>query len=154
MTILILAAIGILALLAELVLPGGILGVAGGICLVIASVMSYLEWGFGIGTAVTVGLFISSLVIFQLWMKYFHKLPGTRELVLSETIATGTSSPDTLDLSGRRGTALTDLAPSGRASCEGEDQRIDVVAESLAITKGSEIVYLHRNGPSWVVRSA
>lgn len=149
-TIILLVVFGILALIAEMVLPGGILGVAGGLCLLSAAVMSYAEWGFAVGSVVSIGLFVLSLLIFQFWMKYFHVLPGTRKLVLRGSIDQGDAQPDQSPLQGRRGAAITDIAPSGKASVD--DQRFDVVAESLAIPRGSEVEFVKRSGPSWVVR--
>ena len=104
------------------------------------------------GSVISVGLFVLSLLIFQLWMKYFHLLPGTRKLVLQGSIDQGAAQEDQSTLEGRRGAALTDIAPSGKASID--DQRFDVVAESLAIPKGSEVEFVRRSGPSWVVRQA
>ena len=48
--ILILCVVGILAVLAELVLPGGILGVVGALCLVGAVIATYLAYGATAGT--------------------------------------------------------------------------------------------------------
>ena len=126
-TIILLAVFGILALIAEMVLPGGILGVAGGLCLLAAAIMSYVEWGFVVGSVVSVGLFVISLLIFQLWMKYFHLLPGTRKLVLQGSIDQGDAQPCQEAIEGRKGAALTDIAPSGKALID--DQRFDVVSE-------------------------
>ena len=150
-TILILALFGIVAILLELVLPGGVLGVAGGLCLVAASALSFIEFGFSAGLAITIGLGVLALLLFRLWMKYFHRLPGTRQLVLLGKNSRGDARPEgDAALAGKVGTALTEIAPSGKAVCD--DERFDVIAESNAIPKGSPVAFIRRSGPGWVVR--
>ncbi len=152
-TIVILAVFGIVALLLEMVLPGGVLGVAGGLCLVASAILCFVEFGFWAGFAASVGIVVLGFSLAWGWMKFFHRLPGTRNLVLHGRIAGGDSrTPDTESPAGRTGTALTEIAPSGRAALE--DQRFDVLAESTAIPKGAAVTFVRRTGPGWVVRIA
>ncbi|MCB1064125.1 MAG: hypothetical protein KDN20_14545, partial [Verrucomicrobiae bacterium] len=80
-TILILAGFGIVALVVELVVPGGILGVAGMLCLIAAAIMSFVEYGFVVGFLVSMAIGLLAFSVVWLWMRYFHRLPGTRELI-------------------------------------------------------------------------
>ena len=80
-TILVLVAFGILAILAELVLPAGILGVAGALGLMAAVVQIFNEYGTVIGLAAFAVLLVFGFTVFWFWMKYFHRLPFTRNMV-------------------------------------------------------------------------
>jgi len=83
-------------------------------------------------------------------------LPGTifyRKMVLEtvESAEEGYASPGTNhDILGARGTALSDLRPSGKALIKG--RRIDVVTEGDYIPKGSEIEVTEVHGARVLVR--
>ena len=130
-TILILAGFGIVALVVELVVPGGILGVAGMLCLIAAAIMSFVEYGFVVGFLVSMAIGLLAFSVVWLWMRYFHRLPGTRELILQNQHSQGDAQPDTASLVGEVGEALTEISPSGRAICG--TTRYDVIAESTAL---------------------
>ncbi len=152
-TILILALFGVIAISLELVLPGGILGVAGGLFLLTSAVLCFVEFGFLAGFLASLAIGLFAFGMFWLWMRHFHQLPGARELILTDHSASG----DSLDsgeshTSGHTGTALTDIAPSGKALLD--DRKIDVITESTAIAKGSPVRFIRRSGASWVVRAA
>ncbi len=153
--ILVLSVIGIVAILLELVLPGGILGILGGMALIAAAIKVFVGYGATAGAIYTVGSVAIIVVVFLLWMKYFDRLPFAKNLILRDAVSgedgTGQKSVGTdPNLLGKRGITLTDLLPSGRARIEG--QRHDVVAESGAIDKDTEIEVVALN-PIPVVRS-
>lgn len=150
--ILVLAFVGIAALLAEIVLPGGILGIVGALCLLAAVVVTYLEYGALAGTGALALVVVLGVVCLGLWMRLFHRLPLTRSLVLRESIGGPKTDPERNSLVGRRGVALTDLVPSGRAEIGGE--KLDVVAEGAAVVRGEAILVVAERGPSLVVRRA
>lgn len=150
----ILTIIGIVAILLELVVPGGVLGVMGGIALVIACVKTFALFGATAGLIFSVILLIVTFVVFALWMKYFHKLPFAKNLILNDAVGgvDGSGEKSLLtdpSMIGKRGITETDLQPSGRARIDGV--RHDVMAESGAIAKGSEIEVIALN-PFPVVR--
>jgi membrane-bound serine protease (ClpP class) len=149
-TILILAVVGILAVLAELVLPGGLLGVIGSLCLLGAVIATYVEYGATAGTIALAVLVAIGFIALTLWMKFFHRLPFTRQLVLHDEAGVDHEREDRPSLVGQKGTALTDLYPSGKASI-GED-KIDVLSEGALIAKGSLIEVVEERGPSIIVR--
>ena len=147
--IVILAAIGIVAILAELLLPGGILGIAGMLCLLGAVVMTFVEYGPTAGTGAVVLLFLFGFATLGWWMKFFHKLPVTRNLILHD--ASGEREAKEEDsLVGKKGTALTDLMPSGRALVDGK--KLDVMSESGAVRKDALLEVVAVRGPSVFVR--
>ena len=151
-TILILTVAGVAALLIELVVPGGIVGIAGGICLVIAAVLCHYEYGFWAGFAYSVAVGCLGLGIIGWWMRQFHRLPFTRELILKEPGSAGGPGSAFPDLAGETAVALTDLCPSGRVLLHGSE-KLDAVAESHAIARGETVRLIRRSGPAWVVRA-
>jgi membrane-bound serine protease (ClpP class) len=148
--ILLLSALGIAALLAEIVLPGGILGAIGGVCLLGAVVLAYLGYGPVAGGAAFAALLLLALACLGLWMRLFNRIPFTRRLVLDESIDGRAVAEAPTSLVGRHGVALTDLVPSGRAEIDGT--RRDVVAEGSAVARGDAIIIIAERGPSLVVR--
>lgn len=149
-TILLLAVFGILALIAELVLPGGVLGVAGVGCLVAAVILTFVEYGAGPGIAALFALAVTCVATLSLWMRHFHRLPLTRKLILEDEIAPGGHGKESGASVGRTGTALTDLRPSGKVEIDGE--RRDASAESQTIVKGAAIEVVDDRGHYLVVR--
>ncbi len=149
-TILILSVIGIIAVLAELVLPGGILGVIGALCLVAAVITTFAAYGATAGIIALAAVVVIGLMTLRVWMRSFHRLPFTKRLVLNETVGIGESLPVRGALAGETGTSLTELMPSGRAEINGE--KFDVMAEGPAIRRGAPIVVVESRGPSVVVR--
>ncbi len=151
-TILILSVVGISALLAEIVLPGGILGTIGGLCLVGAVVATYLEYGPVAGGVAFFLLLAVGVAALAVWMRMFDRLPLLKKLVLRDSIATPTAATPQETLVGSCGLALTDLVPSGRADIAGTKR--DVVSEGPAVAKGDAVVVVAERGPSLVVRKA
>lgn len=148
--ILILCVVGILAVLAELVLPGGILGVVGALCLVGAVIATYLAYGATAGTIALAIVVLVGMATLSLWMRLFHRLPFTKQLVLGEAVGVDGGMRKRQDMTGRTGRALTDLMPSGRGDFDGE--KIDVVAEGPSIRRDARIEIVETRGPSIIVR--
>lgn len=149
-TILILSVIGIIAVIAELVLPGGILGVIGAICLLGAVVATFVSYGATAGTIALAAVVAIGMLTLRIWMRYFHRLPLTKQLVLNETVGVNDNLAGRNHLVGKHGVTLTELMPSGRAEIDGE--KLDVMAEGAAIRRGASIVVVETRGPSVMVR--
>ncbi len=148
--ILILCVVGIVAVLAELVLPGGILGVVGALCLVGAVIATYLGYGGVAGTIALAIVVLAGMATLSLWMRLFHRLPFTKQLVLDDSVGVDAEMRKKQDMTGRAGRALTDLMPSGRGEFDGE--KIDVVAEGPSIRRDARIEIVETRGPSIIVR--
>ncbi|MDF1849272.1 MAG: NfeD family protein [Verrucomicrobiales bacterium] len=148
--ILILSALGIAIILAELVLPGGILGILGALCLITAVILTFVEFGPTAGTISVVILFAFFLLTLGWWMKSFHRLPLTRKLILKSESGKEDPGAGSESLIGRIGTTLTDLFPSGHALID--DEKYDVMAEAESIPKDAKIEVVAERGPSLIVR--
>lgn len=148
-TILILAIAGIVLILFEMVLPGGILGVIGTICLIAVVVMTFVNYGTGPGLAAFGGLVVFGGVAMWAWMRYFDRLPFTKTLILRETAGKVDGAAERQSLVGATGEALTDLMPSGRAQLG--ETRVDVISKSGPIDKGAKLEVVDVQGPSVIV---
>jgi len=146
-TILLLAGAGLALLLAEVFLPGGILGIVGGLLLLSAVALGYVNFGFVTGTIFFVGVLAVAGLGFAGWMAWFPRLPVGRQFILSKAIAGERPSPSLL---AREGVALTMLRPAGTAKIDG--RRVDVVSESDFIEEGSAILVVAVEGNRVVVR--
>ena len=149
-TIIVLSIVGILAVIAELVLPGGILGIIGMLCLLGAVGMTFAEFGMTAGTIAVAALFAFGLATLNIWMKYFHKLPLTRSLILNDETGRDKKRDSLQNMMGQIGTTVTDITPSGHAIIDGK--KIDVMTEGPSIPKGSQVEITATRGPSIIVR--
>ncbi|MDX2193467.1 MAG: NfeD family protein [Gemmatimonadales bacterium] len=159
---LILLGVGLLALVLELfVLPGfgiaGLIGIAsitGAVILAMtgpAPAMGELMQAVGIlGVSLlfTLGVFIA-------WLRHLPNSDRFRRALLLDTARAEDGFVAALpraDLVGRRGTAVTDLRPSGAATVEGE--RLDVVTEGEYVSNGAAVEVVRSEGYRHVVRAA
>ena len=149
-TILILCAVGILAALAELVLPGGPLGIVAGFCLLGAVIATFVSYGATAGTIALGILVVAGLITLNLWMRLFHRLPFTKQLILNDAVGVDQGLQDRQTMTGRKGLAVTDLFPSGRGDFDGE--KIDIVTEGPSIKRGAKVEIVETRGPSIIVR--
>lgn len=148
--ILVLSVLGIGAILAELVLPGGLLGALGAILLIAAVVITFLEFGATAGIIATVILLIIGFSTLGWWMKFFHKLPVTRKLILEDASGSDPKREDREQIVGQTGVTLTDLTPSGHARIG--DRKLDVMTEAASIPRGTTVEVVAMRGPSIIVR--
>ncbi len=142
-TIILLAVFGIVAILLEFVLPGGILGLAGAGCMVAAVGLTFAHYGALAGGIALVAILIFFGVALSIWMSQFHRLPITKLMVLKSKVGGdqgnggSITAADGGSLVGQTGTTLTDLLPSGKATIGGA--KYDVVSETGPIEKGTEV---------------
>lgn len=142
---------GFALIAAEIVLPGMVAGAMGFICLVIATVQAFSEWGMAVGFYIIVGEVILFTIGTALWIRYFPDSPFGRMVSLSKTAPPQQSfSKSHQHLLGKTGEALTSLHPSGIAKIEGE--RVDVVTEGSLINKGTTVNVVKVEGSRIVVR--
>jgi len=158
--ILLAAGAGLIAL-EVFVIPGfGVAGLAGGVTVMTALMLSMLGSYPTVSEVISaLGIIaVSILVVGALAYAVLRHLPFSRAMsgVLLDRATTQEagylSAPDRPDLEGRIGEALTDLRPSGTASIDGE--RIDVVTEGPWVEKGDSVVVLRAESYRHVVRKA
>ena len=150
--LLFLAGIGLL--IAELFVPGGILGILGGVAMVAGIIMAGADPAW---MAISV---ITALVITILGMVIMMKFFGKRLHLLNRIVlrdATDTesgyvSNANRLELIGRKARTVTALRPSGTAEIDGEF--LDVVSEGRFIGKDQQVKITKVEGSRIVVREA
>ncbi|WP_236823179.1 NfeD family protein [Bhargavaea massiliensis] len=150
--LLFLAGVGLL--IAELFVPGGILGILGGVAMVAGIILAGADPAW---MAVSV---ITALVITILGMVIMMKFFGKRLHLLNRIVlrdATDTesgyvSSANRLELIGRTARTVTPLRPSGTAELDGE--YLDVVSEGRFIGRDQKVKITKVEGSRIVVREA
>lgn len=149
--IFLLAGVGFLLLLIEVFVPGGVLGVLGGLLLVAAIVLGYVQFGWEAGSILLVGLGGTALTGFTIWMSFFPRTAAGRRFMLSKTLVAGSGSPPgDHGLAGWEGVAVTPLRPAGKALIDG--RRLDVIAESEFLDAETPVVVVSVDGTRVVVR--
>lgn len=120
--IILLFAVGLVLLAVEVIVPGGILGVAGSLLLLGASVLSFAEFGTTGGAFVlAASVFLSSLTVCaELWI--FRRTAVGKKAFL-DTAITGQASAfreQARILIGKDGESMTMLSPSGYVRVDGK----------------------------------
>lgn len=144
--------IGIVLVLLEVFLPGGIIGLLG-----FAAIVGSLFLASDDPVHMTISLLIAvtlSILVFILFVKVLGKKMNLfKKFILTDATKTEqgyVSSPNRLELLGVEGLAITDLRPSGTALVN--DERIDVVTEGSFISKQTPIKVVKVEGSRIVVR--
>lgn len=140
--------VGILLLISEIFLPGMIAGLAGLICIGLAVALSFRDFGSTMGGLVLVGVSLSLVAGFGLWLRYFPESSLAKPFVSQSEIGDiGTNRPE---LVGKEGVTLTPLYPSGTAIIN--ERHVDVVTEGEAVEKDELVKVVLVEGMRVVVR--
>ena len=125
----------------EIFLPGGVLAVVGGLLLLVASALTYQEYGLVWAAALPFFGLILALVMFFLEIKLISHTRFGRQLSLKTAISAKLNPKKDPDLVGKKGVTLTVLAPSGKVEVEGSPY-----------TASAEEGYLEKGVPVQVLR--
>ena len=144
--------IGFIMLVLELFVPGGIVGIIGGVLIIISLLFagaSVMHMAYSI----IIAMFIAMIGMVIL-MKFFgKKLHVFNKLVLRDATTTEegyVSNTNRVELIGRIGEAVTPLRPAGVIIVDYE--RIDAVSEGNNIDKGKQVEVIKVEGSRIVVR--
>ncbi|WP_243290716.1 nodulation protein NfeD [Bacillus sp. FJAT-47783] len=143
---------GILLIIVEFFIPGGIAGLLGAVAIIISLFfasgdISQMAISLVIAVVAAVSIFILMTKVFGKRMKFFRKI------VLSDQTTTEkgyVSNASRTELLGQVGMALTTLRPAGTALFG--DERLDVVTEGGYIEKGKKVKVIKTEGSRIVVR--
>src|SRR5688572_23390075 len=141
--------LGTVLMFLETLLPGLIAGIIGFICLLAAVVLGYRDFGYQTGTFILAGVLVGLLIGAWCWLKFFPESRIAKKFISQHTV--GDLGVDRPELLNGTGVALTSLRPSGTATING--QRVDVVAESGLIERGTNIKVVAVEGLRVVVRA-
>ncbi|MGF1656130.1 MAG: NfeD family protein [Verrucomicrobiales bacterium] len=153
-TLVILTAAGLLMIIIELFIPGMIMGILGVICLVVACVFAFTEFGPEVGTLFAIGSVVACIILFFVWMKVFPHSPFGKIFTLGASVGGGGEArrKEMGEVMGKTGEAITLLRPTGVALIEGK--RIDVVAEADLIQPGAKVEVIAIDGLRVIVKAS
>ncbi|WP_449537024.1 NfeD family protein [Ferdinandcohnia sp. Marseille-Q9671] len=148
----ILFVVGIVLILLEFVLPGGIIGLIGlGAILTSFFLAGSSVWL--IGTSLLIALIVTIIVSILLVKVFGKKLHAFKKIILFDSTTTESgyvSNKNRDDLLGMHGVALTTLRPSGTALINNE--RLDVVTQGNYIERNTRVEVIKTEGSRIVVR--
>jgi membrane-bound serine protease (ClpP class) len=148
----ILLVLGIICIVLEFFVPGGILGIAG-----IASIITSLFLASGdighMAMSVAIALIVSIVVAVILFKTIGLEKGFLRHIILKDATSTEkgyVSTVNRLEIIGLTGKTLTPLRPSGTAIFDNE--RLDVITEGGYINQGKSVKIIKVEGSRIVVR--
>jgi membrane-bound ClpP family serine protease len=152
--VIILFIVGLIAILVEIFIPGGILGITGILLLAAGVVLSFRYFGVSGGiVALIVALFIGP-IIWLFGLSFFPRTPLGKVLTLktSQKPEEGYTPFDEQNKSlvGVEGVAASNLRPSGIAVINGE--RHQVITQGESIEKDAKIKVIKVEGNQIFVR--
>ena len=149
---LILFVIGLILVVAEFFVPGGIVGILGGV-LILGSILfagqSFVHMAYSILIAMIIAV-IGMVILMKFFGKKLHMF---NRLVLKDATTTEegyVSNANRIELIGKQGMSLTPLRPAGTVAVE--DERIDVVTEGGYVDAGKTVEVIKVEGSRIVVR--
>ncbi len=154
--LIILALVGILAMIVELFVPaGGIIGLVGIGSIITAVVRAFQTQGNVAGSIFLMATFIAVPTVFILYFKFFPRSFMGKRLILfrNQSEAEGYTSHTEHaygELKGKTGRAETNLRPAGTILVEG--QRYTAVTKGEFVEKDSPIKIIQTEGNRIVVR--
>ena len=150
-----LALIGLAAIIIELFVPaGGLIGIVGFACIVTGVSMSFVHYGTVTGLLFLIAVLIITPVTIILWFRRFPRSMVGKRLILfnpgekpgEDPLPPQAPSP----LIGKSGSCLTDLHPSGTVLIE--DGKYSVVTAGEFLLKGANIKVVKVDGNRIEVR--
>lgn len=147
---LILQVAGVLVIIAEIIIPSG-----GILSLVAAGLIGFSLYQSFTAVSMTAGyLFLAAdavilPILVYVGLKLLEKSPVTLRRTLSSKDGVTSQARDLESLIGQRGTAVTDLRPSGKALLE--KKKVDVVTRGDYIRKESRIIVTQVTGNQVIV---
>ncbi len=136
---------GVIMVLAEVLIPGGVVG-ALGVVLLGAGIVLGFSHDPVLGFVLLIGSVVFGIVVFWLWVKYFPSSPMGKKVFLGQDAQEWHSYDNkNSELVGAVGMAHTPLRPSGTAVVDG--RRLDVVTrgEMIANKTPVKVVAVHGN---------
>ena len=129
---------GALLLAAEVLLPGGVAGVIGGIALALGSVLSYVEFGSGVGSLATLAALALVGAMLYLELIWLPKTKLGRAMVVDAVVgAQSQPPPASSEVIGQTATAVTTLAPTGLVEIAG--RRYEAFCQSGLAARGATL---------------
>lgn len=148
----ILFVIGLLLLVAELFLPGGLIGILG-FAAILGSFFLASENIIHMGISILIALIISIVASIYMIKVLGRKMSIFKKIILSDSTNSEqgyVSNVNRFDLLDKQGVTLTQLRPAGKIMIE--DEIIDAVSEGAFIQKDQKVKVIKVEGSRIVVR--
>ncbi len=149
---LIIFVIGVLLIIAEFFLPGGISGILGAAAIIFSIILAggnIVQMSIAVLIALTVAI-VGMVII----MKFFGKqMKALNKIILSDATTTEqgyVSNENRVDLIGKVAITMTALRPSGTIRIDNE--RIDAVSDGSFVAKDKQVTIIKVEGSRIVVR--
>jgi len=151
--IILLFTIGLLLLALEVMIPGGILGIGGGILLFTGCILSFVTLGTTEGIIAICITIVAAIIIFYIQFKILPNTRMGRQFFLSREIKGSSSNfkESSRDLIGKIATSVTVLSPSGVVLISGKQYQ--AMSESGQIPKDTELEVISANSFQLTVRT-
>lgn len=148
--LIVLVVLGLAFVFVEFFIPGGVVGIIGGLLIVAAIIMGYINEGPVVGSILLTAALVMGAILIPLWMKLFPNTPIGRGMTLSKNLPAGNGDTAPGLQEGTVGVTVTPLRPSGTARFGAE--RIDVISEGRMIETGEKVEVVQVEGSRVVVR--
>lgn len=128
--------LGLALIMLEIIVPGGIVGVFGGLCLLAAVGFAYNDFGLE-GAILAFGIGLVGLVA-SLWFEFkiLPKTPAGKRFFLQDKISSTSQTTEGNDsMIGKEVSTVTALAPSGYIILDGK--KLEAVSRSGFLDKGT-----------------
>ncbi len=135
--VILLFAIGILLIAAEVIVPGGIIGTVGGLLMFSGCILAFLDFGSGGGLIAVLTAFVLGGAVLYIEFCYLPKTKWGKRAFLNAEV-TGVSAAlgkEALALVGKSAEAITLLSPSGYVQVDGH--RYEAFCQSGQAPAGS-----------------
>lgn len=144
--------IGILLLAAEVLVPGAILGVAGGALLFTGCILSFTMLGVGEGITAIACSMVAAAIVFYIQFKILPKTTFGKRFFLSKEIEAISAHPSdkARDLIGKTAKSVTVLSPTGYVMIDGE--RYEATSQSGQIPAETNLLVTAANHFQLTVR--
>lgn len=153
-SIVVLVLFGILLMLVETFLPGGILGTLGILSILAAIVLTMsaeeLGWSSGTRAAAALGIVAFSTVSILIWLRFFAVTIFHKTFTLTSESDGHAGSLEAKPQPGTQGVALTDLRPLGRAEFDG--RRFDVRCQTGIAPSGTSLQVIGQEPGNLIVK--
>ncbi len=144
---------GLMLIGAEVFIPGGILGLIGGLALFGASITAFHAFSEAVATYISGGIIVMVVVVIALWIKLFPKTWVGKQMMVSEDLHDAKGTEDGLEeLLHLEGIATSSLHPGGFAEIKGH--RYDVITQGEMIDCGKTIRVIEIEGNRIVVEKS
>ncbi len=142
--------LGFLLIFLEFFLPGGIMGIAGAIFLIVSVVLFTMQSSSLVATVLYI-LGVVFLVLMLIRYALWRIRTGRAKGIFLSTVQEGyVASSFDKELIGKKGEALSDLKPSGHIVIE--KKRYQAVAKVGYVVKGSKIEVIGGDGAHLIVK--